>query len=145
MPLPRPHPGLVICYEFLWSHEHEDGATQGEKRRPCVIVLAIAERAGGTQVTVAPVTHRQPDAAAHGVEIPRRVKDHLGLDQQRSWIIATDLNEFLWPGDHMFPIPGGRLDQFDYGTIPQKLLSQVVERIDALAGAALHRIPRDEE
>ncbi|EKV32410.1 hypothetical protein C882_2489 [Caenispirillum salinarum AK4] len=94
---------------------------------------------------MAPVTHRQPDAAAHGVEIPRRVKDHLGLDQQRSWIIATDLNEFLWPGDHMFPIPGGRLDQFDYGTIPQKLLSQVVERIDALAGAALHRIPRDEE
>jgi hypothetical protein len=53
MPLPRPQPGLVICYEFLWSQEHEAGAAQGEKKRPCV-VLAIEDRMGSRSSPLPP-------------------------------------------------------------------------------------------
>lgn len=145
MPLPKPYPGLVICYEFLWSHEHEAGATQGEKRRPCVVVLAVNDRMGSAVVTVAPLTHKEPEDPTHGIEVPRRVKDFLKLDQERSWVIATDLNEFVWPGDYVFPVPGGRRDQYDYGTIPQMLLTQINLKIDQLAGDERHVIPRDAE
>jgi hypothetical protein len=145
MPLPRPHPGLVICYEFLWGHQHEAGMTQGEKRRPCVIVLTVEDRMGDTVVTVAPITHSEPDDPRHGVEIPRRLKDYLGLDQARSWVIATDLNEFIWPGDYVFPVPGGRLDQYEYGTVTQSLLTTINTLIADLDGSEIHRIPRDLE
>lgn len=144
MPLPRPHPGLVICYEFLWSHEHDAGMAEGLKRRPCVVVLAVKDQQGSTVVTVAPVTHSEPRDPRHGVEIPRRLKEHLGLDDKRSWIIATDLNEFIWPGEHVFPVPGGRLDQYDYGTITQSLLSMVTQRIADLARDEVHRVHRED-
>jgi hypothetical protein len=143
MSLPKPDPGLVICYEFLWSHEQEAGLTDGGKRRPGVIVLAVSDRMGLTIVTVAPITHREPSHPAHGVEVPRRVKDHLGLDRHRSWVMATDLNEFAWPSEHVFPVPGGRMDQYDYGTIPQALLTQIIEKIDRLADAESHRTYRE--
>lgn len=79
------------------------------------------------------------------MEIPRRLKDHLGLDQKRSWIIATDLNEFIWPGAHLFPIPGGRLEQYDYGTITQSLLSTLTRLIADLAAPDIHTLVRTEE
>jgi hypothetical protein len=145
MPLPRPQPGLVICYEFLWSHEHEAGATQGEKKRPCVVVLAVEDRMGQTIVTVAPVTHSEPEKPEYGIEMPRRVKAHLGLNEDRSWVITTDLNEFAWPGEHIFPVPGGRVDRYEYGFIPQALLTQITETIDRLAEADRHRSARDTE
>ena len=133
----------MICYEFLWSHEHEADLSEGEKRRPCVIVLTVSDRRGETIVTVAPITHNEPDNPNHGVEVPRRVKDHLNLDQKKSWVIVTDLNEFIWPGDYVFPIPGGRQDQYDYGTIPQALLTLISQKIDQLAEMQKHLIPRD--
>lgn len=49
MSLPAPQPGLVICYSFLWSHEHRRGQEEGRKDRPCVIVLAVATDAKGSQ------------------------------------------------------------------------------------------------
>lgn len=116
--------------------------TQGEKRRPCVIILAVQDRLGDTIVTVAPVTHVKPRDPRHGVEIPRRLKDYLGLDQAKSWVIATDLNEFIWPGDYVFPIPGGRLDQYDYGTVPQSMLTMINRCIDQLGKAICIAFPR---
>ena len=40
MPLPRPEPGLVIHYEYLWRYESEE-TDRGSKRRPCAIIVAI--------------------------------------------------------------------------------------------------------
>lgn len=143
MPLPRPHPGLVICYEFLWGYEHRQGATDGSKKRPCVVVLAVKDKMGATRVLVAPITHSEPGPDDTGVEVPRRVKDHLGLDHAQSWVIATDLNEFVWPGEHIFPVPGGRPGQYDYGTIPNALLKRITERIERLADGQVQRIDRE--
>jgi hypothetical protein len=142
MPLPTPEPGLVISYEFLWSHEHAKGEEHGEKKRPCAIILATRTEAGQTSVTVVPITHREPSIAAEGIEIPPRVKDHLGLDADRSWIIITELNEFVWPGLDLYPIPGGRLDQYEYGFLPPALFQEVTSAILALDTAIKRVTPR---
>ena len=40
MSLPAPQPGLVIRYAYLWAREHDRGAEDGAKDRPCAIVAA---------------------------------------------------------------------------------------------------------
>jgi mRNA-degrading endonuclease toxin of MazEF toxin-antitoxin module len=70
MPLPIPEPGLVLCYEFLWSREHQAGHEQGEKKRPSVVVLKTVTEAGQISVTVAPITHSRPRAETGAIEMP---------------------------------------------------------------------------
>ena len=40
--LPRPVPGLVVRYSYLWLDEHRRGREEGVKDRPCAIVLGSA-------------------------------------------------------------------------------------------------------
>ncbi len=106
MAIPAPEPGLVISYAYLWHHEHQAGHEEGRKDRPTVIVLAVErEGDGATVVTVLPVTHSAPTNPRAAVEIPRAVKRHLGLDDDRSWIVVAEGNEFLWPGYDLRKIP----------------------------------------
>jgi hypothetical protein len=99
MPIPNPEPGLVISYAYLWHHEHEVGRDEGQKDRPSVIVLAVEREADGAMiVTVLPITHSAPADADSALEIPLPVKRHLGLDDDPSWIVVAEGNEFLWPG-----------------------------------------------
>jgi hypothetical protein len=142
MPLPIPEPGLVLCYEFLWSSEHQAGHEQGEKKRPSVVVLKTKTDAGQISVTVAPITHSPPRAHTHAIEIPLKVKQHLGLDSQRSWIVYDELNEFIWPGFDLYPVPGGRLGQFDYGFLPPALFDRVIKSILQLDARMKRIIPR---
>ena len=41
MSLPKPEPGLVIRYSYLWHAGHRQGREEGVKDRPRAIVLAI--------------------------------------------------------------------------------------------------------
>jgi hypothetical protein len=78
----------VISYSFLWSEEAEQGQVEGRKDRPCAIVIALEEPgAKPKRVAVVPITHSPPRDPAAAVEIPQRVKSHLGLDSERSWVI----------------------------------------------------------
>jgi len=131
MPLPQPVPGLVIHYEYLWRHEHLRGDDAGAKRRPCAIIVATTTVEGELKAIVAPITHLEPVFPSDGVEIPPRVKAYLGLDTRRSWIIATDLNTFFWPGVDVYPVPNSPPGTFEYGQLPPKLLEMVKERIIA--------------
>ncbi len=70
-----------------------------------MVVVARIEEAARTLVLVAPVTHTAPEKTADAVEIPRNVKKQLGLDQDRSWIVVTELNRFIWPGPDIRPMP----------------------------------------
>jgi hypothetical protein len=89
VPIPTPEPGLVISYTYLLHHEHEAGRDEGRKDRPSVIVLAVERPANDTTVVVVlPITHAAPADPAAAVEIPAAVKRHLGLDDERSWIVA---------------------------------------------------------
>ena len=83
MRLPRPSPGLVLRYAFLWRREFDAGQDEGRKDRPCTVIIAAPAVAGGTQVYVLPVTHTPPGDPAVAIEIPLRVKLHLGLDDAR--------------------------------------------------------------
>ncbi|HEY4171219.1 MAG TPA: hypothetical protein VGM96_30780 [Reyranella sp.] len=133
MALPTPEPGLVISYAYLWHVEHVVGREGGRKDRPVVIVLAVKREADGeTSVIVLPITHSAPSDPASTVELPMPVKRHLGLDDQRSWIIISEGNEFVWPGYDLRKLPNS--DRYDHGFLPPRLFNQVVK-----AFAGFHR------
>lgn len=134
MPLPAPSPGLVIGYAYLWRDESRRGRTEGVKDRPCVIVMSVQSEDGRAIVTVAPITHTQPRHLEFGVEVPTATKVRLGLDGQPSWIIASDLNRFVWPGVDLRPVRRGSTE-FAYGLLPASLFRQVRDRVLALARA----------
>lgn len=128
MAFPNPEAGLVISYSYLWRYEHESGAEEGRKNRPCVVILAIEKQDGNTLVTVAPITHLKPSDKAMWLEIPPRVKQHLGLDYDKSWVIINEVNQFIWPGYDLRPIPNSK-NKFTYGFLPPKLFEQIKSKI----------------
>ncbi|MDI3470888.1 MAG: hypothetical protein OJF62_002951 [Pseudolabrys sp.] len=91
-----------------------------------------------------PITHSPPRDPALAIEIPLRVKQHLGLDDQRSWVILDELNEFIWPGLDIYPIPGKQPGQFAYGVLPPVLFKQIRDKILALDAARKKTIIRTE-
>jgi hypothetical protein len=129
MSLPEPQNGLVISYSYLWRCEREAGQVEGVKNRPCAIVLAVRRnQESGPVVTVAPITHSPPGDLTAAIEIPAKVKRHLGLDGERSWIILDDFNEFIWPGFDLRPVPN-MPGHYDYGLLPPSLYKTIVTRI----------------
>jgi hypothetical protein len=142
--LPTPHPGLVIRYAYLWKREHEAGREEGSKDRPCAIVMAVTDDEGESQVLVLPITHTPPHNVADAVEIPPATKQRLGLDGERSWIMITEVNEFLWPGPDLRPVPGGD-GSIAYGVLPARLFDVVRDRFLARAQRnRTARVPRTE-
>jgi PemK-like, MazF-like toxin of type II toxin-antitoxin system len=125
MPLPRPVPGLVIRYSFLWSHEAKAGSEEGSKDRPCAVLLTTTDEEGAEIVTVLPVTHTPPTDERLAVEIPAGTKARLGLDDARSWIVLDQANRFRWPGPDLRPVPGDREAAVAYGLLPAGLYDLV--------------------
>jgi len=137
--LPDPAPGLVIGYVYLWRDEALRGREEGTKDRPCVIILSVQDIEGETVVTVAPITHSPPAEPSLAIEMPAGVKQRLGLDDQRSWIIAADLNRFVWPGVDLRPT---RRDSraFVYGLLPASFYRDVRDKVLTVARAGRARI-----
>lgn len=125
--LPEPFPGLVIRYAYLLRKEHLAGQEEGVKDRPCAIVLSTRKAGDEYIVTVAPITHSSPASTATCVEIPQRVKQHLKLDSERSWIVCSEVNRFVWPGPDLRRIPDGI--GYVYGVLPPKLFEQVKQTL----------------
>lgn len=134
MALPDPAPGLVIGYAYLWRDEALAGREEGRKDRPCVIILSVETKDSQTVVTVAPITHSPPDRPEHVVEIPPATKARLGLDGARSWIVAADLNRFVWPGVDLRPTKHGEAE-YAYGLLPAALYRDLRDKVLALARA----------
>ena len=124
MKKPAPASGLVIRYDFLWSHERDKGYQEGAKERPCVIVTAIVRKeTGDTEVLVAPITHSPPQEGTVAIEIPSKVGRHLGLDDERSYIIANEANSVSWDDPGIVPAVPGK--QWAYGFVPKGLYDQL--------------------
>ncbi len=70
-----------------------------------MVVVARVEEVAGALILVAPVTHTAPENSADAIEIPSNAKKQLGLDEDRSWIVVTELNRFIWPGPDIRPVP----------------------------------------
>ena len=134
---------MVIRYSFLWFEQRRKQREEGEKDRPCVVVLAVRRAGDQTIVAVAPVTHQAPQLGSRAVEVPAETKARLGLDDERSWIVTNELNEFVWPGPDVRPIGSGREVKFSYGLLPrtlfQRVRSAIVEHISEQALKVSHR------
>lgn len=127
MKKPEPAPGLVIRYDYLWRDEAARGREEGSKDRPCAIVVARqGEEGKDAHVLLAPITHSRPSNPKAAIEIPPRVKQHLGLDDARSWIITAELNSVAWNDPGIVPVSRSR---WDYGFLPPKLATNLIERV----------------
>lgn len=136
MSLPKPVPGLVIRYSYLWYSEHLEGREEGQKDRPRAIVAAIrVGENGDTRVLALPITHSPPDHESLAVEIPAKVKQRLQLDDARSWVVLSEWNEFVWPGPDLRRLPNADDSMVAYGMLPPGLFASIRERFLAIANS----------
>lgn len=126
---PKPEPGLVLSYAYLWADEHKKGQTEGRKDRPAAIVLVNANLGPSEVVYVVPITHTLPDTDdGSKIAIPRELKERLGLDHETSWVDVTEVNVFVWPGPDLRPIKEEeRSDQpsWSYGYLPSRFFEKI--------------------
>ncbi|MEQ1521332.1 MAG: type II toxin-antitoxin system PemK/MazF family toxin [Aestuariivirga sp.] len=122
---PKPLPGQVISYAYLWQTEHQRGQEEGLKDRPCAIILVVLNEDGNEIVTVLPITHTPPTNLDLAVEIPPTTKRRLGLDDARSWVVLTEANRFTWPGPDLRPTRRDEAASVLYGELPGSLLTKI--------------------
>jgi hypothetical protein len=137
LPFPRPRPGQVIRYAYLWQAEHRRGQAEGLKDRPCAVVLVVGDETNGEEVVVLPITHAPPHSPAAAIEIPAATKRRLGLDDARSWILLTEANRFIWPGPDLRLVRGGDASTVLIGLLPLDFFNAVRNRF--LEGARARR------
>jgi hypothetical protein len=143
--LPKPVPGLVIRYSYLWNDEHKKGQEEGVKDRPCAIVLMTKTEEDVEVVTVLPVTHSPPADSDLAVEIPQATKMRLNLDAQTSWIVLSEMNRFSWPGPDLRPAVRGDMATVAYGSLPAALFEQVKNKmLAAITSGKFSSVARSE-
>lgn len=133
MPFPDPKPGMVVRYDYLWSHEAAVGREQG-KDRPTCLVAASDSQTKPRYVVLLPITHSPPGTEAIGIEIPAKVKRAIGLDDEPSWVIISEHNIDEWPNAGLSPVPGTP-GIYSYGFIPPGLFAAIKARFLELARA----------
>jgi hypothetical protein len=129
--LPEPKPGLVIRYDYLWTHEAAAGRDQGRDRPTC-IVAATDSLVRRRHVVLLPITHTPPTGDTVGIEIPAKVKQAICLDDAPSWVIVSEHNVDEWPNAGLSPVPG-KPGVFAYGFIPPGLFKRIKARFLDLA------------
>jgi hypothetical protein len=91
---------------------------------------------------VLPITHSAPADPRSAVEMPLAVKRYLGLDDDRSWILVDEGNEFLWPGYDLRKLPHS--DRYDYSFLPPRFFNRVLEPFDSWYRTGRRRLrPRE--
>jgi hypothetical protein len=145
VPFPEPVAGLVIRYSYLWAEEYGGGRDEGVKDRPCAIILVSTEDSGERAVTVLPVTHALPSDPGLAIEIPTATKRRLGLDDERSWVVLSEANRFLWPGPDLRPARRGDPASVAYGQLPYALFETIRQKfIAAVRTRRAGIVPRSE-
>jgi mRNA-degrading endonuclease toxin of MazEF toxin-antitoxin module len=134
--LPLPVPGTVIRYAYLWKREADAGQVEGRKHRPCAIVVCVEHHEGEQVVTVAPITRTRPRQADQAVELTAATRRRLGLGAQPNWIMATEVNSFLWPGPDLVPMQKG---EFVYGELPAVVFRELIAKILRAGAPAVKR------
>ena len=137
--LPDPKPGLVVRYDYLWTHEAA-GRDQG-KTRPTCLIAATDTAVRPRYVVLLPITHTPPAGDTEGIEVPTRVRQVIGLDDTPSWLIVSEHNIDEWPNAGLSPLPG-QPDTFSYGFIPPGLFARIKARYLELARSKKSRTVR---
>jgi hypothetical protein len=143
VPFPEPIPGLVIRYSYLWLDEHRRGQEEGVKDRPCAVILVADNEDGERVVTVLPVSHTPQADPSLAVEIPAAIKRRLKLDDERSWVVLTEANRFIWPGPDLRPLTPGDAASVSLGLLPFALFEEIrTKLIAAIRAKRTSVVPR---
>jgi hypothetical protein len=137
----------VIRYSYLWRSEYLRGQEEGLKDRPCAVVLLLQNQDGDDVVTVLPITHTPPSGseADLAIEIPPVTKRRLGLDDDRSWVVLTEANRFVWPGPDLRMTRNGDQSSVLCGLLPEQLFERVrTTFLAALKASRAKLVPRTE-
>jgi hypothetical protein len=97
-----PPVGSVIGYEYLWQSQRRD-REDGAKTYPAAVILSISREGNGDLAYVLGISHSPPVEGQRAMLVPAKLKRHLGLDAQPSWIYTDQLNVFVWPGPDLRP------------------------------------------
>jgi hypothetical protein len=124
---------MIIRYDYLWSREAAAGRQQG-KDRPTCLVAASDSQTKPRYVVLLPITHSPPNGETIGIEIPAKVKQAIGLDDEPSWVVISEHNIDEWPNAGLSPIPGTP-GIYSYGFIPPGLFTAIKARFLELARA----------
>jgi hypothetical protein len=127
-----PGVGVVIRYAYLWAADAARGHDEGVKDRPCAVVVSTVDEDDEQVLLVMPITHSPPSAGDLAVELPLATKRRLGLDDQRSWIVTSEYNRFIWPGPDIRPDASGEVV---IGLLPSSLIERAVANLRAHAAA----------
>ena len=92
-------------------------------------MLVIDKGETGPLVRVLPITHAPPTNPADALEIPYPTKQRLGLDSERSWVVLTEANDFIWPGPDLRPAVAGDLASVVFGVLPPAFFRQLRDRL----------------
>jgi hypothetical protein len=98
----EPPIGNLIAYEYLW-HSQRGAREDGVKTYPVALIFAKRTVLGNTFAYAVAISHKPPSATERAIEVPRKLKRHLGLDEEPSWIYTDQVNEFTWPGPDLRP------------------------------------------
>jgi hypothetical protein len=100
---------------------------------------------GDRAVTVLPISHVPPRDPEFGIEIPAATKRRLGLDDERSWVVITEANRFLWPRPDLRPARPGDAASIAYGLLPFRLFETIrLKFIAAIRARRAQVVPRSQ-
>jgi hypothetical protein len=95
-----------------------------------VLAIVATSEDGTPAVRVLPITHSPPSDPADAIEIPAATRRRLGLDDERSFIVLSESNRFVWPGPDVRPID---TETGYFGPLPPALFDEIKRRFVALA------------
>jgi hypothetical protein len=137
--VPKPAPGLIFRYGYLWLAESQSGRIDSSKDRASCIIARVAEGgdvslkiSGGAKlepgdVIVFPITRRPPASDVITVELTADDKRVCGLDpEEPSWVVVSEFNADTWPNADLSLVPG--TDKFEYGMAPPGLLKRIGQK-----------------
>jgi hypothetical protein len=122
---------MVVRYDYLCSREAAEGRTLGKDRPTCIVAASDSETKPRF-VVLLPITHSPPTGDTVVIEIPAKVREAIGLDDEPSWVVVSEYNIDEWPNAGLSPVPG-RPGVFAYGFVPPGLFATVKSRLLALA------------
>ena len=92
----EPPIGNLVAYEYLWLSQ-ENTREDGAKVYPVALIFAKKIIASVTLAYALGMSHRSPDASEKAIVVPKKLKRHLGLDEDPSWIYTDQLTSSPGP------------------------------------------------
>jgi putative nucleotidyltransferase with HDIG domain len=102
----------------------------------------ILRERGYPEDVIYAITHTPPPVGSLAVEIPYATKQRLRLDVERSWVMLTEGNRFIWPGPDLRMEEGAGAASVAYGLLPRALFNKIRDKFGDAVEAGLTGVVR---